>query len=504
MSDSLETMRRLHAWSNGKPIPRGEKINVHVGDDDDLLIVVFLRMGGESRPWGIAFGKCNEKPKILTVAEARNRTRVADMMLEFAPTILEHFRHPQHSPDSLSSWETNSHRQIWLPGPTHVEMLHFLALSYARIRWDRDGVETLKALGNLANCLYIEQQRPGQQTVLTASSALQLSHVFPASSVRQAHLGYLLGWLQGGRTRDSRLAAARLAENQSVATVLDHRFEREKVQPLVEEWDEANRKKNLKICANVEVAVQKTLSPDLLRRWNLTRDAIEILRSDKRSTNPGLKKLVSISKEEFYRGWGERALKEYNSDEPFWPNAFTDYNTRTAAGGYHQRVADDQKERHFLVHGDRELQREELANGHGIIGVISAVNSSEPEWTIKFSYPVLSTVREGGYIVIASAEEMKLTVTEVDHEKRIVVAKPKWTYAKRQYGMLGLPSRDRAWKGRKLVFLDDQPFGLTKRLVASSLRRSDDPNDITNLMKLRQRRHAANDDEGPLNPESDD
>ena len=60
MSDSLETIRRLRAWSDGKPTPRGEKINVKVADDDDLLIVAFLRMGGESRPWGVAFGKSSE------------------------------------------------------------------------------------------------------------------------------------------------------------------------------------------------------------------------------------------------------------------------------------------------------------------------------------------------------------------------------------------------------------------------------------------------------------
>ena len=47
MSESLETVRKIWAWSEGKPIPRGETINVHVGDDDDVLIVAFLRMGGE-------------------------------------------------------------------------------------------------------------------------------------------------------------------------------------------------------------------------------------------------------------------------------------------------------------------------------------------------------------------------------------------------------------------------------------------------------------------------
>ena len=303
---------------------------------------------------------------------------------------------------------------------------------------------------------------------MTASSALQLSHVFPASSVRQAHLGYLLGWLQGGRTRDSRLAAARLAEKQSAATVLDPQFEREKVQPLVDEWGEANRKKNLKGCLSAEASVKKILTPELLRRWDLTCDSIQTLRSDKRSSNPGLSNLVAFSKKDFNREWGEKALNEDAGDEPFWPNPFTDYNTRIAAGGYHQRVADDQKARYFLVHGDRELQREELASGHGLIGVITAVNSSEPEWTIKFSYPDLSTIKDGDYIVIAGAHEMKLTVTEIDHEKKIVVAEPGWKNAKPQFGQKGLPSRDRAWKGQKLVFLEDQPFSLAERLAFSS------------------------------------
>lgn len=504
MSEGLETVRKIWAWNEGKPRPRGETVNVHVGDDDDAMIVTFLRMGGESRPWGVAFGKCDEEPTILTVAEGRNRTRVADMMIEFAPALLEHFRHPQHSTDSLSNWEVNSHRQIWLPGPTHVEMLHYIALSYARTKWDRDGIELLKAIGNLANCLYIEQQRPGQQTVVTASQAIRDTFVFPASSVRQAHLGYLLGWLQGGRSRDSRLATARKASIPAVATVLDPEFERKAVQPLVEQWGEANRKEDQKGRKAAEDAVKKTLTPELIRRWELTRDAISVLRTEKRRVNSGVSTLVAISKKEFNRVWGERAIKEDDGGDPFWPNPFTDYNTRMAAGGYHQRVADEQKARHYLVHGDRELQREELAVGHGIIGVISKVSTDEPKWTIKYSYPDLPTIRTGRYLVIAGAPEMKLIVEEVNSEDNTVIVIPDWTYAKRQYGNKGLPSRDRAWKGQNLVFLEDQPFGLSDRLAGIARRRSDDPNDISNRMNIRQRQHAANDDEGAVNPESDD
>jgi hypothetical protein len=175
-----------------------------------------------------------------------------------------------------------------------------------------------------------------------------------------------------------------------------------------------------------------------------------------------------------------------------------------AAGGYHQRVADEQKARHYLVHGDRELQREELAAGHGIIGVISKVNTAEPEWTIKFSYPDLPTIRAGGYLVVAGAPDIKLIVQEIDHDTREIIALPQWKNAKPKFGDRGLPSRDRAWKGRNIVFLDDQPFGLSDRLAGIARRRSDDPNDISNIMNVRQRQHAANDDEGAVNPESDD
>ena len=504
MSESLETVRKLWAWSDGKPMPRGEAMNVHVGDDDDVLIVAFLRMGGESRPWGVAFGKCNEEPTILTVAEARNRTRVADMMIEFAPVLLEHFRHPQHSTDLLVDWEVNSLRQIWLPGPTHIEMLHYIALSYARTKWDRDDVENLKAIGNLSNCLYIDQQRPGQQTVVTASQAIQNSFVFPASSVRQAHLGYLLGWLQGGNTRDARLTAARKASEKAVATVLDPEFERKVVQPLVEKWGEADQVGDGKGRDAAEKAVNEALTPELLRRWELTRDSIQVLRADARSVNPGLKELVSASKKAFNRLWGERTISEDEGADPFWPNPFTDYSTRMAAGGYHQRVADEQKARHYLVHGDRELQREELAVGHGVIGVVTSVSTDEAKWIIKYSYPDLTTIRAGKRLVIAGAPTMELFVTDIDLDSRTIVAVPKWTFAKRQYGNNGLAAKDRSWKGRNIVFLSTQPFAMSEKLGYRASKRSDDPKDISNRMKVRQRQHAANDDEGAVNPESDD
>jgi hypothetical protein len=45
---------------------------------------------------------------------------------------------------------------------------------------------------------------------------------------------------------------------------------------------------------------------------------------------------------------------------------------------------------------------------------------------------------------------------------------------------------------------------MSEKLGYRASKRSDDPNDISNRMNVRQRQHAANDDEGAVNPESDD
>ena len=126
MSASLETVRRLNAWAIGEPLARGNVINMHVADDEDLFIVSFLRMGGESRPWGVAYGTIADGPTVLTVPEGRNRQLVADMMAAFAPAILGHFRHPSYSEDGPAAYSTQPLRQVWLPVTSHIEMLHFI------------------------------------------------------------------------------------------------------------------------------------------------------------------------------------------------------------------------------------------------------------------------------------------------------------------------------------------------------------------------------------------
>lgn len=486
MTNELETVRRIRAWHDGSPTPRGDVVNVHVADDRDLMIVAFVRMGGESRPWGVALGTLSDGPRIVTVPEGRNRDLVADMMIEVAPILLRHFRHPQWSAEGPGGFQTQSLRQIWLPGSTHREMLQFLAAAYARTRWERSDVVTLHALGNLCNALFIEAQRPGQQIVMSAPDALRSSYVFPTAPIRQAHIGHLLGWSTTTGGRDERLAAARLAERESVSTTLDPDHERRELEPLVASWgaDRSDRAAR---------AIHQALSPTLERRWRLTAQAVAELRRDARSTNPGLTKLVAASAQSFYRGWGERVLNESAGLAPFWPNVFTDSNARSASGAYHARVADHEDSRSQLVWGDREMQREELAAGRGVIA--SVVSADSGEWVVDYSYPELTTIESGRTLLLAGRHNMKLDVREVDLEARRLILAPRWKRAKSRAAFDWAP-HDPEWLGTRLVFLADTPVGVMRRKVGAARQIVD--NDILSFLVAPRSRHAAYDDDGPI------
>lgn len=498
MSTSLETIYRLRAWKEGKPIPHGEKINVHIADDDDLMIVAFIRMGGESRPWGVAYGNKGSKPTILAVPDGRRRTLVADIMVEFGKELLGFFRHPQHSDGTPANYKSDSARQIWLPGPTHVEMLHFLALAYARTRFNRDDVEMLRGLGNLANCLYIEGQRPGQQTVMSAAAALRETFYFPSASIRQGHLGHLLGWLNGGTTRDKRLAAATAAEELSVATSLNPEVERKTLDSEVERWNNAQRKKDKRASAAAESSISRVLSKELQRRWELTSDAVEQLRNDRRRRNTHLATLVKSGAESFYERWGKCAVDEYDGAPPFWPNVFTDRNPRTSANRFLKRNAESSESRAQLVHGDRELQREELAAGHGVIAKVVKVHTAVKQWTLKYSYPDHPSVEPGNRLVVVGFPTNVLIVQDVDHESRTIEVEPNWVRSKTYLGSTAPGAKDKSWEKRELVFLDDPATGIATRLAIRATAKPANRTDIVDLMQPVPRLHAANDDEGPI------
>jgi len=377
-----EVVRRLKAYHEGRPLPRGETRHLHVGRSEDVLIVAFVRMGGESRPWGIAYGPPGAEPEVLTVAEARNRDLVAGMAAEFAPALLRHLSAPGYV-DRVpgGAAELMPIRQVWLPNATHLDMLHHLAFAYTFTRWGSEIRGRLNAMGRACGWLFRESQRPGQQAVFVATSALRQAYTFPAEDTRQGHLGFLLAWLVAEGNREERLSAALEAERLAIATSLEPELERNTLERHVERWGDARRRDDDAAIRRASRSIQEALIPELERRWKQTEQVIGLLNADDRRTNAGVPRLVSATADEQWYQYTRLELRMTdNEDGPaYFPSVETDRNASAAASRFFVHNSSADLMEGLLVHDDAELLAEAVASGDAFMGKVLEVRDDAPE-----------------------------------------------------------------------------------------------------------------------------
>lgn len=424
--NGLGVVRRLRAYEAGAPIPKGSTKQSLVAGDPDLLVVAFLRMGGESRPWAIAYGHPNEQPKILSVPEGRNRDLVADMCADVAPILLEHFRTPGYVTDEPAEAEDLAPlRQVWVPNGTHLDMLHHLAYAYTFTKWGAGKRGRLNAFGRACGWLFREAQRPGQQAVGVATDALRSAYTFPAEDVRQGHLGFLLGWLEAEGDRDARMTAALEAERSAISTTLDPTVERSQTEDLVDAWGQARKDENDGEMERLRVDLHQVLAEEVARRWDLTRRAVELLRSDPRPFNPGLKILGG---ETLREQWYQHTRLELRQHDPndgfaFFPSPETDRYPAAAASRYLVHQASEDQAVSALLHHDEEMISEAIATGDAFSGEITGVadlnpgRGIQPLWTIRSSYQGVLRLREGSWVaVVGTPQRWGVIESIIDHE----------------------------------------------------------------------------------------
>lgn len=389
-----DVIRRIRAYRAGKPLPSGETKRLRIAEDSNLLVVSFVRMGGESRPWGIAFGTPGRRPKILSVPEARNRDLVAGMVSQFAPAILRHLHHPNYERLGVEDWQDlQPLRQVWLANATHLDMLHHLAFAYAWTRFGGPNRDLLNAFGRACGWLFREAQRPGEMCVMLATQALRSAFTFPAEDSRQAHLGFLMAWLKSKGNYQTRLAAAIDAEQHSIATTLDPALEREKLQPLVEEWGSAEKEGAGSRNTRASKTIHSLLEAELKLRWHLTESAICLLRSDPRRENEGIGQLVEETlKEQWYQYIRLEQHKNDSDDGPaYFPSVETDRHPAAAAARYQVYQASAELCDGLLLHDDKELLADSIAAGDAFRGRILQVSdigtgrTTRPIWKVKDS-----------------------------------------------------------------------------------------------------------------------
>lgn len=420
-----DIIRRLIAHAGGGPLPRGTTRQMHIASDEDLLILAFVRMGGESRPWGIAFGHPGAEPTILAVPEGRNRDLVARMCSTFAPVLLRHLRTPGFvDRPPTEQGELGPLRQVWLPNGSHADMLHHLAFAYTFTRWGEDAETILNPLGRATGWLFREAQRPGQQHVVTAAGALGASYTFPAQSTRLEHLGFLLAWLDAELAPDERLAAAGEAEALAVSTTLDPVLERTHIEGPLEDWHAARNEGDARRERANASAITRVLEEELERRYRLTAQAISHLRADGRRTNRGVARLVDEALAEQWRQYTSHELRRAAGDgvPPFTPSPETDRDPAAAGARYMTHLASASLVESLLLHDDPELQEEAIARGDGFRGTITDVayrstgRRTRSVLTIRDANPGPLRLREGSWVCEIGSPDSGGTVLAVRTE----------------------------------------------------------------------------------------
>lgn len=411
--DVADVVRTLEAWGAGRPLPRTETLALPRVPTEDVLVVTFVRMAGETLPWGVAMGAPGEVPEIEIVLDPRKIDQVARMIAKVAPRLLMHVGHP----DFDNAPERAARRQLWLAGASHLEMLSFLDYRFTRAKKAPDALAPqLNAVGRACGWLFREAARAGQVRVVDATSALRAAFAFPADELRQQHLGFLLAWLDARGDRDARQAAARSAERRSVATTLDPALERDELEPHFDEL-RALRKQGVserwleQRAAELTNDVRAIIEPELVRRFDLVVAAYERLQADPRPENPGVGNLLALGAEEhrwqYARTEAKFARPAAGEPAPFVTDPETDRMPAAAAARYFTHIHSSEVAVASLVHGDRGLLSDALARGDGLAGTIAEVRdegvgrSSLPVWRVRAPLDGALRLREGSGVCVA-------------------------------------------------------------------------------------------------------
>ena len=436
------------------------------------MIVAFVRMAGESRPWAIGWGTVCDGPTIRSVPDGRIRDDVSLLSATFAEHLLEHMRVHNWTFDPVGEDAIPEElRQVWFPNNGHIAMLHQLSYTYSQTKFGGDNQEILRALGRLAGWMFRDTSRKGNQHVVDASAALREAYVFPAQDARTAHLGYQLALLTTDGDRDARFVAAAEAERLTVSPTMDPTTDRDLLDDLVGRWQTARRAGWEDEQASNAIAGILTAEVD--RRWRLTESAYRQLAASHRPVNPGVTSLVREAHKEF---WGQHQRIELRQNDPSLGPAFvahpeTDYHGSAAASRFLIHASADEAYIGHLIHDDPELFSEAVNDGHAIQTTVTSVvdfgsgRAKAPVWTVSLDPATRHRLREGGRLCPYGSHGHEVSVTSIDSTDDELLITLEWTTRKTMPLSLGprLKPLDPAWVGQSVAFVVADAASLTRR-----------------------------------------
>jgi len=359
MSEDRSTRRRILAYLKGRPLPLVESMPLHISDPADRMVIAFLRMAGESLPWAIGWKIADGPARILSVPEPRNRDLVSSMVAEFGDALISHL-----GIDSIPTDEEpipdERLPQVWIGGPTDLDMLHLIALRFARARRGNDNLlSRLNCCGRCCHELFECAGNPFRANCVVASQALRTVIVFPTEPIRTMHLGYLLAMIPDG-TLHQRLSRGEIAESVALSTSLTPDVERG-LEPLVTAWSKGGDAER----ESARLELDCILAKEVTRRLDSVGAALQVLGNLKLPVSPSATSIrtQSIRALQMFKKYNARVVGGEPSRSPE-----TDHDPLFAASHFLQLDADRQEAAGELLHHDSLALSDAVHNGKAICG----------------------------------------------------------------------------------------------------------------------------------------
>jgi hypothetical protein len=235
---TLVALARAQAFASGRAQLVATVRHLHVHDRPFVLIPLALA-GEANAPLAAMFGTTPASPRLLVVAQPRNRDQRFAFAAELASHLvpyLESFA-AETVAVAVDRGRDVRHRfvdapQVWVPNTAGVEFLRLFGRStrFRRADGDHPVPAAVPVLGQWLTFLANSAEVPGSSLLPNAAQALGLHWATGQSGAEDAHLGSLLAWIASGAE------AARAAERGGpvAGPATDPEFDNKVLAPLIE------------------------------------------------------------------------------------------------------------------------------------------------------------------------------------------------------------------------------------------------------------------------------
>lgn len=274
---TLTALARAQAYAEGRAQRTATVRHLHVHPSP--LVIIPLAMAGEANtPLAAMVGSAAEDPRLLTVAQPRNRDHRFAFAAELADVLVRYVDGFAGAAEPIAvdrgrdvRYRFTDAPQLWVPNTGGVDFLRLFGRStrFRSTEGEYAVPPSVPLLGRWLTFFANSAEVPGSSLLLNAVQALGLHWATGQSSAEDAQLAALLGWISPppGRTgAEAALAAEDPAVSPPAGPATDPSFDNHVLAPLISS------------AAPDVAALNEVLRAQLLPTWQLMWRALDLLR----------------------------------------------------------------------------------------------------------------------------------------------------------------------------------------------------------------------------------